>query len=445
MTFITSNLVIAGLSDKTSFVSASIFTSLQCASESFYTYEKYSGQLIGQNINNNFIYGVQKDILFWVNDSKNGGDGKMYLSGLSSTDLKYISSSIDEKHLIFYYLKELYSDASSIPPNNVTNISDPIGTCNVFNIRNYTSSLFTYDYFDGKTATLWIPGLYTSSLASSSLIVSSSGSIISAIFNLPTLGTYAWRVKTFNQFTNTCSVELSYAETVPGVQTYNTFALTNYYNDKVLFVTASMFTTSSLTGYPIFAESALYSSSYAGLSNAIPIYFKNDNQNYGIFDVTGSYMAHFRPGMTINVGGFDVIINGSQYGTESIFILTPASSATFPPNHVTRVYTMSNPFNGTANKNVYAPINISFGNKSYLLGHKLISQTDNQLIAGTYNQTGSYDKLFIVGNGYAENNRKDAFAINTQGVTILGSTNAIIPTTVLGGIYFDGTDFYLGM
>ena len=108
-----------------------------------------------------------------------------------------------------------------------------------------------------------------------------------------------------------------------------------------------------------------------------------------------------------------------------------ASSASFTSASGYFTGTFSGSFVGLPTSSNLTPFSIT-ASKGYL------AYTNTSTL--TIVNTGSTDNILSV-----QNSTGSAFTINNQGVAIMKVCTGSIPTPVLGGIYFDSYDMYIGI
>ena len=108
-----------------------------------------------------------------------------------------------------------------------------------------------------------------------------------------------------------------------------------------------------------------------------------------------------------------------------------ATSASFSTASGYFTGTFSGSFIGLPTSSNLTPFSVT-ASKGYL------SYTNTSTL--TIVNTGSTDNILSV-----QNSTGSAFTINNQGVAIMKVSTGSIPTPVLGGIYFDSYDMYIGI
>lgn len=75
------------------------------------------------------------------------------------------------------------------------------------------------------------------------------------------------------------------------------------------------------------------------------------------------------------------------------------------------------------------------GYASHAQNYRTVAASDSQTAIGKYNKTDSSNKyLFIIGNGYATDDRRNAFAVTQEGTPLSGSTSLSLGRYVTGGV-----------
>ena len=111
--------------------------------------------------------------------------------------------------------------------------------------------------------------------------------------------------------------------------------------------------------------------------------------------------------------------------------IVTATSASFSSASGYFTGTFSGSFIGLPTSSNLTPFSVT-ASKGYL------TYTNTSTL--TIVNTGSTDNILSV-----QNSTGSAFTINNQGVAIMKVSTGSIPTPVLGGIYFDSYDMYIGI
>jgi Chaperone of endosialidase/Head domain of trimeric autotransporter adhesin len=69
----------------------------------------------------------------------------------------------------------------------------------------------------------------------------------------------------------------------------------------------------------------------------------------------------------------------------------------------------------------------AIGNNSVSIGHYTKARSDQSFVAGRFNDTSAVGRLFEIGNGTADNNRRNAVTVLTTGNMGIGTTNPVRP------------------
>lgn len=386
-----------GITSNTTYNSTASFTVVSSSAETIYAYDKDT-RLITADISRS----LQTQSILWINDGT-GGDGRLRWDLLDNAYQSYI----DGYGVVTRY--KLHGESGGHDNIGTPTSNNTYGTADsyIFNIYPYsdiTASYVQYNtYIYNATHSIEIHGFNTASLNTSSFE--------SIIFTVPGTGSYAFATSLLDiSYTGTtCSISFRESQRYlfGGISDYATSSFTpgdKFYNGHILFLSSSVFVTSSVEGTLIKPP-----------ITSVEVYF--DSIGY-FLQLAGDQRNYFKPGTTIDIAGFSVLVNGSTYDTESGEYLTSPGSVPILGDK-TRVYTMTYPFTG----NVYSPFTVSTGVNSHVLGFGGVSTVGPQVVIGTYNKNSNYNSLFVIGNGTSNSNRSDILSVTRNAVNITGSLN----------------------
>lgn len=342
----------------------------------------------------------QTQSIFWVNAG--GGDNRMHLSNILDIGYIYLSSSTIQYYDIIPLSESVATNNSATGDAVIWNISQSILT---------GSRYYQYqkiDWHSGSTMTMTIPSVITGSVTGSGII----------IWTIPptgshTGGTYLHYWDTVQTAGGKTTMTVRTPISVAGVTDYNTGNLSegkSYTNGYALFISSSE--TASFAPYAVMKSTPPSSSIYFA-------YGTDGDGSYGSFVLSGSLGTILKAGTVIQVNGQSLLINQCFEDTQSVSgpLLDRGHTYLVYSSSYTKIYTTTNPFGS----DLYYPITITAGNSANSMGYGGITNTNNQVVIGTYNVTSSYSDLFIIGNGASTSRRSNILTVSRNSASIYGS------------------------
>lgn len=404
------NLSDGKIQSTNSFISTSFYEVLSSGTETIYPYDDIKQLLLtsGSAV-------TQTQSIFWINAGADG-TGKMYLSDILEQRYTFISGSnitgsFELTKIYEPFLAKLNNSASADAV--VYDISEYI----------YSGSRHFYNEVDFSNGKLRVYGRD----------LSSETNTASILLNVNGVGTYAIQIFGVTYYSNTSSILVTDASgsiislTIDGVTDYNLGSITGgVFNtgDYFIFTPITSWSKSSHSiarlGVP---GDPLIDASYY----AYPEFIDDISNSGSKFVISGNFTGSLQPNTEINMSwGKSLVLKTEITGSNTIV--------------TTNIYPYSN-----YDLKYYIPFSASIGYDSYTFGYGLSAST-NQVVVGTYNLTESYDGRFIIGNGNHESNRSNLLVATKDSIIISGSItlSSSAPPPTAGGIYFDGTNFYLG-
>jgi hypothetical protein len=394
MTFISSPLSILGIQSPTSVISGSAYLVTSSVSESWVPYDASLQRLLG-----GYTGSYQNRLLLWSND---GGDGRLYLSELSS-------STVPISDITFFYLNSL---DNQLPSTDTNPANTSAVVFDIFTAANNSDCYYQYSrlkWSNTPYATMEVPG---ADLTSASF----SGSMV---FTIPGTGSYAFIIVSRSYASNTSSLYFYTGSAgkllLTGVTDFNDGGLSGDYNNGHVLLLESQYGPDGLEGFI-----------YKNPITVTSYYYKTGS--YGRFEIPGNVTSSFLPGTIVEIAGYELLIDGTVYDTSSSEFLTSVPVGAATPPLRTWVYTVGYP-----NPNIYYPVSASLGfTDAYVLGYNNIASNKSQLVAGMYSTANNQDKLVVIGNGTSTTNRSDVFTVSRTSVSIGGSL--IVTGSITGNL-----------